>query len=208
MPPRSTVYTLDEEIRGELDRRIIGAGFGRYEEHAAWLAERGSPLGVSALKRYGKNLRRTAAREAADMSARATAAVDLVRRSTELARAINAAAGDDPLAVPERTAQLLMVRLYDLATGEGIDGKTLQTITRSLNDSLKTLAAIRSEKEALREAARFVAEEGRRMGLSEEGARRLREIYEGPSEDTIKRIRRDVYGIHDAAAAENGGNGR
>ena len=57
MPRRSSVYTLDESVRAELDRRIVAAGFGRYAEHAAWLAGQGYAIGESAIQRYGKRLR-------------------------------------------------------------------------------------------------------------------------------------------------------
>ena len=39
MPPRSKIDALPEELRKELEQRLIGSGFSSYREHAAWLAE-------------------------------------------------------------------------------------------------------------------------------------------------------------------------
>ena len=185
MPPRSTVYTLDEAVRAELDRRIIAAGFGRYAEHAAWLAGQGYAVSQAAIQRYGKRLRRSADLDAARASEAAAGAIARVRQSAELARAINEATGDDPLAMPARAAELCMVRLYEIAAKEDIDAKTLQAISRSLNDSLRAVTAIRSErdevrKEALREARKRAGTEMERRGLSAEASAAIREAIEGP----------------------------
>ena len=184
MPPRSSVFTLPEDTREALDRRIMAAGFGGYEAHTAWLAEQGHAISESALKRYGKSLRRSAERDAALASEKTAAVVARVREAAELARAVNEAAGDDPLAVPEKTAELLMARLYEVAANEDIDAKTLQAISRSLNDSLRTIAHIRSErgearKEALREARAEAGAEVKRRGLSPEAVAMLRSAIEG-----------------------------
>lgn len=154
MARRSTIYSLDEATRAELDRRIVGAGFGGYAEHAAWIAGQGHALSVSAIQRYGKRLRRRVERDQA-RTLEATAAVAArVRHAGEVARAIYDAAGDDPLALPERTAELLMARFYEIATEENIDARTLQTVARSLSDSLKAVAAIRGERDESRQKAR------------------------------------------------------
>ena len=184
MPPRSTVYTLDESVRAELDRRIIAAGFGRYADHAAWLAGQGCAVSEAAIQRYGKRLRRSAELDTARASEAATAAIARVRQSAELARAISEAAGDDPLAMPARAAELCMVRLYEIAAKEDIDAKTLQAISRSLNDSLRAVTAIRSEREevrqhALREARKRAGAEMERRGLSPEAAAAIREAIQG-----------------------------
>ena len=184
MPPRSTVYTLDEAVRAELDRRIVAAGFGRYADHAAWLAGQGYAISEAAIQRYGKRLRRSARHDTARASEAAAAAIARVRQSAELARAIHEAAGDDPLAMPAQAAELCMVRLYEIAAKEDIDAKTLQAISRSLNDSLRAVAAIRLErdevrKEALCDARKRAGAEMMRRGLSPEAAAAIRAAIEG-----------------------------
>ena len=184
MPPRSTVYTLDEAVRAELDRRIVAAGFGRYADHAAWLAGQGYAIGEAAIQRYGKRLRRSAERDTARASEAAASAIARVRQSAAMARAIHEAAGDDSLEMPARAAELCMVRLYEIAAKEDIDAKTLQAVVRSLNDSLRAVAAIRSERDevrqqALREARKRAGSEMQRRGLSPEATAAIRAAIEG-----------------------------
>ncbi len=188
MPRRSTVYTLDEATRATLDRRIVAAGFGRYADHAAWLAGQGYALSEAALQRYGKRLRRSAESDTARVGEATAGAVARIRHSTEMARAINEAAGDDPLAMWAQLAEMCIVRLHELATRDDIDAKTRQTITRSLNDSLRAMAAIRLEreevrKEALREARKRAGAEMKRRGLSPDATAAIRAAIEGAPDD-------------------------
>ena len=197
MPPPSTVYTLPVATREELDRRLFATGFGGYEGHTAWLAELGHAISESALQRYGKRLKRSAERDAALASERTAAVVARVREAQELARAINEAAGDDPLAVPEKAAELLMARLYEVAANENIDAKTLQAVSRSLNDSLKTIAAIRGERAETKGRAGAQPE---RRGLSPATLAAIRAKVEQGNHiplEVLKIIRREVYGIAD-----------
>ena len=128
VPRRSTVYTLTEGLREELDRRIIAAGFGRYADHAAWLAGEGRTLSLAALQRYGRRLQRSVEQDGVKAREAASAAIARVRQTTEIARAIEGAAGD-PLDISARTASLCMARLYELAASEDIDARTLQAIS-------------------------------------------------------------------------------
>ena len=163
MPRRSSVYRIGEGLREELDRRIIAADFGDYDEHVAWLASEGHTLSVSALQRYGKHLHRSVDQDGAKATEAAAAAIARVRHSTEIARAIEGAAGD-PLDVSARTAALCMARLYELAASEDVDAKTLLAISRSLNDSMRAVSGVRVERDALREAAEKVSKEALRRG--------------------------------------------
>ena len=205
MPPRSSVYTLGESVRAALDRRIVAAGFGRYADHAAWLAGQGYAISEAAIQRYGKRLRRSAERDTARASEAAAGAIARIRHSTELARAINEAAGDDPLTMSARAAELCMVRLYEIAAKEDIDARTLQAISRSLNDSLRAVTAIRSErgevrKEALREARQRAGAEMQRRGLSPEASAAIRAAIEGAPDDGEPARGRGGIGPETAAA--------
>ena len=71
------------------------------------------------------------------------AVVERVGRSAEIARAINEASEGDSLDVGQRTAELLMARLYDVAAREDVDAKTLQAVSRSPNSTLGTIASAR-----------------------------------------------------------------
>ena len=81
-----------------------------------------------------------------------------------------------------------MVRLYEIAASEDIDAKTLQAISRSLNDSLRAVSAIRSEREevrqqALREARQRAGAEMQRRGLSPDASAAIRAAIEGAPDD-------------------------
>ena len=205
MARRSTVYTLDEATRAELDRRIVAAGFGRYAEHAAWLAGQGHTISEAALQRYGKRLRRRAERDDARASEAAAGAIARVRQGAAMARAMNGAAGDDPLAMSARAVELCTVRLYELAAREDIDVRTLQAITRSLNESLRAMTVIRSEREevrkdALREARTEAGAEMMKPGLSAETAAAIRAAIEGVPPDFEERARQQGHSPETVAA--------
>ena len=140
----------------------------------------------------------------------------LMRRSAEIARAINETSEGDSLDMGQRTAELLMARVYDVAAREDVDAKTLQAVSRSLNSTLGTIASARGlrgeeRRHAVEEAKDRAAGEARRQGLSPAGAAILRASFEGADPEdyledeedkekaarmeTLRRIRLDVYGI-------------
>ena len=188
MPPRSTVYTLPEPVRDALDRRLIAAGFGRYADHAAWLAGEGHAIGPAALQRYGRRLRDSVERDHAGAREAAATMTARIHRSNEMARAIDKATGDDPLALPERAVDMCLVRICEAASEEDIDARTLQAAGRLLNDCLRAVEFIRSEREearirALRASMGGAGAGGKRGGMSKEVAAEIRRVIEGHPED-------------------------
>ena len=204
MPPRSTVYTLPEPVRKALDRRIIAAGFGRYADHAAWLAGQGHAISLAALQRYGRRLRDGVERDRAGAREAAATMTARIHRSNEMARAIDEATDDDPLALPERAVGMCLLRICEAATEEDIDPRTLQAAGRLLNDCLRAVEFIRSEREearkrALRASRGGAGADGRR-GLSPELAAAIRLMVEGPPQDCdgrVDRIRNERLGADD-----------
>ena len=67
MPPRSKVFSLPDELRAELDARLISSGFGGYEALEAWLTAQGYRIGKSSLHRYGEDLQADFERTMADV---------------------------------------------------------------------------------------------------------------------------------------------
>lgn len=57
MSTPSLIDTLPPQVRQRLIRRIIGSGYARYEEIAAWLSEMGYRTSKSALHRFGQELK-------------------------------------------------------------------------------------------------------------------------------------------------------
>src|SRR5690606_36058577 len=54
MPPRSKIEQLPDDVRAELDRKLIEDGFRNYVELAQWLTDRGHASGKSAVGAYGE----------------------------------------------------------------------------------------------------------------------------------------------------------
>lgn len=80
MPPPSKIDQLPEQVRRELEDKIVSNGFGGYVALSEWLAERGYEIGKSTLGVHGKKLERHIA---------------AVRASTQAAIALEEAAGDE-----------------------------------------------------------------------------------------------------------------
>lgn len=80
MPPPSKINQLPEEVRRELEEKIISNGFGGYVALSDWLATHGYEIGKSTLGVHGKKLERHIA---------------AVKASTQAALALEEAARDD-----------------------------------------------------------------------------------------------------------------
>jgi hypothetical protein len=76
MPPPSKVSLLPDDVRDELDQRLIAAGFGRCEELSEWLFDKGFEISKTTVNERAKKLKRrlatiTASTEAAKILAKA-----------------------------------------------------------------------------------------------------------------------------------------
>lgn len=80
MPPPSKIDQLPEDVRRELDERIVANGFGGYVALSEWLSEHGFVISKSTVGAYGKDLERHIAR---------------VRASTQAAIALEESTRDD-----------------------------------------------------------------------------------------------------------------
>src|SRR5205823_1754505 len=73
MPPRSKVTMLLQEVRDELERRIVERAFSGYEALAGWLQAQGYQIAENSVQRYGTRLRQKI--EAFEQSARQAKAI-------------------------------------------------------------------------------------------------------------------------------------
>ena len=80
MPPRSKVLQLPEEVRRELEQKLLGGGFADYTGLSEWLADKGYEVSKSAIHRFGQDFEEK---------------LGAVKLATEQMRAM-AAASDDP----------------------------------------------------------------------------------------------------------------
>lgn len=58
MPPPPIIATLPQELREELNRRLVASGYSGLEEQAAWLRGQGVQIGKSAVGEYSLELKR------------------------------------------------------------------------------------------------------------------------------------------------------
>ncbi len=56
MAKRSSVQGLPEDVRRQLDERLVAGQFSDYEGLAKWLDENGHKIGKSSINRYGQEL--------------------------------------------------------------------------------------------------------------------------------------------------------
>lgn len=165
MPARSKIRTLPEELRRELDARLIASGFAGYAELAEWLGSRGVEIGVSSVKRYGSDLERR---------------IERIRLASEQAQALVDASGDTG-ALADASMRLIQEKMWDvLSASEEGDVKALSAAARALADTARASVTIRQERRrALSEAAEAVGETARRQGISPETERILRDAITG-----------------------------
>ncbi len=163
---RSKVATLPEDVRKELDSRLIASGFGDYTQLAEWLRSQGFEIARSSVHRYGANLERR---------------IEQVRLATEGAESLVGAAGDDTGAVADAGLRMIQQKLYDvLLASEEDDLKALSAAARALADTARAGTTVRQERrKILREAAVKAGRVARRKGVSKDTAAAIREAIEG-----------------------------
>jgi hypothetical protein len=150
MPRRSAVWALPEEVRAELDRRLVGSGFAHYEGLSAWLAEHGYQMSKSAVHRYGQELEESFERS-----------MGRVKAAQALARAWTEADPDAQGALVDATARIAEEALLriTIALGEAEEdpqglAKHMSQVSRALADLGRlTLAHRRHAEQVRREAA-------------------------------------------------------
>ena len=177
MPPASKIDQLPEDLRAQLDQRLIQSGFGGYVGLAEWLTAQGYSIGKSAVGAYGQKLERRLA---------------AVKASTEAARLISQAAPDDADERSNAIISLIQTEIFDgiIALQEVAEGdeamdpaeriallgkvaKNISTLSRASVNRIKW--AVEVKEKALLEAASRVESAAKARGLSAEDARFWRE---------------------------------
>lgn len=176
MAPRNKVFSLPQEVRDELNEKLVSTGFQGYAGLADWLKERGFEVSRSSVQRYGQ-----------DLQEEFEEAMGSVRRTTEMAKAMADAVEDDEGNLIDATArivqeQLLRVSLElrkaesnpeDITHNLGKISKALSSLGRVSIAQKKHAREIRTE--ALQEAANRVDAAAQAKGLSAEDAKFWRE---------------------------------
>lgn len=175
MAQRSKIITLPDDIKADLDKRLVEGRFSDYAAMADWLngqlQEQGLQIEISrsSLHRYGQNFEER------------LAAITL---ATEQAKAVAEAAGDDENAMNEALIRLVQTKAFealtDAETFESLPkmGIMISKLSKASVDQKKW--AMEARKKALEEAADTVEATAKQEGVSPE---------------TIQKIRRDVLGM-------------
>ena len=172
MPARSKVERLPEDVREELNRRLIDSGFSNYEEHSAWLAERGYEIKKSSVHRYGGTFEER---------------INSLKLVTEQARAIVSETPDDDNAVNDSLIRLCQEKAFMLLRDLEIDPDTV--------DLPKLMRAIADMGRASVQQKKWAAE-ARKLAL-DEAAKTVEKVAkaEGLSDETIDLFRKKILGI-------------
>lgn len=170
MPKRSSIDMLPEEIRAELNRRLISGGFSGYEALAEWLGEQGWGFSKSSVHRYGQKLEKRLA---------------AIRIATEQARAVAEAAGDDEGVMNDALIRLVQEKTFQaLVEMEDAGEIALHKVGRMIADlSRSSIAQKRWMAETREKAAKA-------LETIEQKAKRL-----NVPPELLEVVKKEVYGI-------------
>jgi hypothetical protein len=177
MGRRSTISTLPEALRRELDELLVSKNFSDYEGIAAWLQERGYDISKSSVHRHGSALEQSydeAMADARGLLALTRASGDLGDSGSELARSAATLLQTDIV----RT--VLEIRK---AADPEIRAGLLAKLTRAQADigrlsiqAEKWQVEIRERLKSVADSAVAIAKSG---GLSDELAEEIRQKFLG-----------------------------
>jgi hypothetical protein len=146
MAPRSKADLLPDEVRRELEQRLIKSGFSDYAALTDWLTEQGFEISRSAVHRFGSRFEDR---------------IRALRLSTEKARAVVQASPDDA-----GDMNLLMEMELDPETIE------FPKLVRAISDLNRSSVTLKKYQAEMREKLKTAAEEVRQLaanaGVSDE----------------------------------------
>lgn len=155
MPPRSKVLQLPEDVRRELEQKLIAGGFADYVGLSDWLQAHGFEISKSALQRYGKPFE------------------DRMRAlsvATQQAKAIVEGTPDDEGAMAEALMRLMQEKLFDVLLNMEVDPAKVNigAVAKALAPIARASIALKKHSMEVREKAEAAA--GTIDGLVKSGA--------------------------------------
>lgn len=178
MPARSAVGQLPDEIRDELNRRLVENGFGSYAILADWLRGLGYQISKSALHRHGSALEADFDQALAD-----------VRRTRALAKACKDDGDEgDVLSATSSILQEQLLRISIALRQADTDpqeaARSISVVARAHADVGRMQVTLQKWQESMREKAAVAAD------AVEKVAR-----HGGLTADSVDLIRREILGI-------------
>jgi len=161
---RSSVELLPEEVRQELEKKLIQGGFAGYEGLAEWLKSIGYEISKSSAHRYGKKFQDR---------------LRALKVATDQAKAIAKASEDDAGAMNDALIRLVQTKTFELLVELEADNKSLpkvgQMVAKLAQAAVKqkkwqTEMEAAARKRALEDAANAIESAAAEQGLSSDQA--------------------------------------
>lgn len=173
---RSSVDMLPEEVRKELEQRLLRGNFTDYAGLAQWLKEQGFEISKSSVHRFGSGFEER---------------LRALKVATDQAKAIATASEDDAGAMNEALIRLVQTKTFELLVDLDVDDKNLAKVgvmvaklARAAVSQKKWGKEIEAEvrKRALDDAAKAVDSIGKKKGSLVDP-------------ETLRVIKEEIYGI-------------
>lgn len=163
MPQRSKIITLPEEVKSELDQKLLTGKFCDYSALAEWLQDKGFDISRSAIHRYGQNFEERLA---------------AITIATEQAKAVAEAAKDDEGNMNEALIRLVQTKAFDALidadSAESLPkmGTMIAKLSKAAVDQKKWMSEIRAKTT---QAADDVVKVAKAGGMSEAKAEEIKQ---------------------------------
>ena len=176
MPRPRRIDLLPEEVRKELERRLIAQGFAGYQDLSDWLQSQGFEIQKSAVHEWGQDFKER---------------LSAIRLVTQQARAIVEAEPDDDNALSDALIRLTQERTFKLLMEAELDPSKVNFAAVTRNVAQLTRASVAAKKHAAEVREKIAA----KLAAMESEATAGTGNRAGFDMATIKRVREEIYGI-------------
>jgi cell fate (sporulation/competence/biofilm development) regulator YlbF (YheA/YmcA/DUF963 family) len=181
MPKPKKVDLLPQEIKRDLEAKLVEHGFADYVELSDWLAEQGYEISKSALHRYGTEFKEQ---------------LDKMQVVAHQTKAIIEAFPDDEDITAQALSRLSQTQMFNLLQGINIDvvAQDLKYGDNSVDKYTKLLGAMTKLNQGSLNLKKYVAEiKTKAKSVADEVSSTM--IKGGLSDTTVDEIRYRILGI-------------
>jgi Protein of unknown function (DUF3486) len=181
VPKPKKVNLLPQEIKRNLEAKLVEHGFADYVELSDWLAEQGYEISKSALHRYGTEFKEQ---------------LDKMQVVAHQTKAIIEAFPDDEDITAQALSRLSQTQMFNLLQGINIDvvAQDLEYGKDSVDKYTKLLGAMTKLNQGSLNLKKYVAEiKAKAKSVADEVSDRA--LKGGLSDTTVDEIRHRILGI-------------
>jgi len=142
---RSAVLGLPEDVREQLEDRLVGSAFSNYVGLAEWLESQGYKISKSSLHRYGSDFQ---------------SSLEGLHIATKQAQAIVQSSPDDEGVMAESLLRLMQSKIFSAVVGlsqDELSGSVLSRLARAAADVSRADLSNRKYQQEIRERAAAAA---------------------------------------------------